>query len=1517
MSGRVNVKFVVLLSAVLLVVMGGAVFGAAVVLMKSGADHARLAEKAEAEGDWKAAERSWGNAVSEERTNVEWLERYLIAIQNRPTDTPIEYSAQYEKYRAVLRSISEAKRNDLEAHENYFSEFVSLLRAGTPTKDNYQFLIDEIGRVEALLYNESDSDLLKHLRRYRGEAVAMISQVSSDITDEFLDGGIEDLRQASQVRPGDSSIVEALYTIYLKKAERARVARRSTLETEAYDAAHAAVSDFIQRNPDDLAGQFLLIRADMDKALRGLEGMQLFGPELSRARRRTLEGFKDRTDALALEAQQAESGEFSARAMVLITNVIANVDPENAVQQLEPIWARASATAPDDRRLQFSYAQFLKQISKHPEAIALLEKIADLPDVPVSTDGVLRFEDRNRALYFMADASIERWQQMASQTEGRAEWLSRARTYRDRLSEEVSTDRPMMLFLDARLAFTAGELTKADRLFREFNTKTNKGNIEGLKLAAEVARQLGNPGLEKDLLESARIIEPSDLNTLIRLANVHVSLRDYARAKQLLTTATDLRPDIPEIQEQLEIVRMLLDPSVESDPVKKLLAEAQLAQDQGTPDDAITILQDGMAQHPDNVLIIVGLSQMLNQASRYDEAKAVIERGLAIQPENRNLLAQKTVAEIGGDIGQQIEIVEQREMPELQRQLALHRLHLSNENSEAAAAALAAARALDPTDKQVVVYSFDEALRGQNVAEAKRIYEANKDRDIDGADGLAMRARVELAQGDKESARRTLQSAVDRGSVNAVTIRLLADVQMELGETFGALENYKRAIAVRPTDIELLKGYIAVLSRLGRLNEALDTARSVLSIGQRDEQFREMWLNLEGVVGNKQLAYDRRLTLAGSYPNNQRNTALLIGLALDLRKFDEARARLDTARAAEDSLLLASLDARWHADRNDLQGAIDVFSRFISSGANDLNDPSSYLTFGEFLIERGLVDRGLTTLRQAQLVQSADNPIADAVLANRLFTLRRYDEAVPVLRSMIDADFQPGIARGRLIECYIRLSQADLAQQVIDSASDEERKSLSMMLMQSDVAALRGENNKANQLIDSAIQAYPNDALGYMKRASRLMSNRNTMPDAIADLTRAIELNPANADAYRFRSLVHNELGRTDDSAKDIVASAEADPDSLQLRLGAIHRLVQLDREQMAADLADTGLKRRPTDLTLMLGVGDTFTDAKRHRTALRFYEMAWAQSKTFAVGQRLATCLVEQPRPDLRRARQIAQDSNLASSESAAAFMLRARIELAAQNTDGIRTNLSSAYDIVKDNPNQLIAWMGSLPEMLGSMQSAMDYLAALERERSLSPWATHFRAQLMLSDDAYKAEGMRQLTRVIDTVQDPNIRQAAFKVRAMARYGQGDFTPAADDMQQALILNPNDPEALNNLAYTLAKHLDQAAQAEPLAVKAVELNPNSRASLDTLGLVYLKLGKTEEAVSALQRALSMAQTDVDKAPVLVHLARALLASGNTGGAQEAASQARTIMAGDTSSAFSEEVRAELEQIQSELRNQ
>ncbi len=186
---------------------------------------------------------------------------------------------------------------------------------------------------------------------------------------------------------------------------------------------------------------------------------------------------------------------------------------------------------------------------------------------------------------------------------------------------------------------------------------------------------------------------------------------------------------------------------------------------------------------------------------------------------------------------------------------------------------------------------------------------------------------------------------------------------------------------MRPDNVELIRAHRRAYKARPH-EQALSEARSALSIGQRDAQFREMWLHLEAWW-----ATSERLRATPDHRRERTRepalSTLLIGLA-DLRKFDEAQPT--RCRSLDERASPAGRPRRPLAlDRNDLQKAINVFSEFIASPANDLNDPSAYLAFGDFLIQRGTVEQGITTLRRAQSVQSKESPIADAILSDKLF----------------------------------------------------------------------------------------------------------------------------------------------------------------------------------------------------------------------------------------------------------------------------------------------------------------------------------------------------------------------------------------------------------------------------------------------------------------------------------------------------------------------------------------------------
>jgi len=84
-----------------------------------------------------------------------------------------------------------------------------------------------------------------------------------------------------------------------------------------------------------------------------------------------------------------------------------------------------------------------------------------------------------------------------------------------------------------------------------------------------------------------------------------------------------------------------------------------------------------------------------------------------------------------------------------------------------------------------------------------------------------------------------------------------------------------------------------------------------------------------------------------------------------------------------------------------------------------------------------------------------------------------------------------------------------------------------------------------------------------------------------------------------------------------------------------------------------------------------------------------------------------------------------------------------------------------------------------------------------------------------------------------------------------------------------PDSAMSLNALGYTLADRTEQYKEAEELIRKALEIEPESPAIIDSLGWVLYKLGRYEEALAELERAYER----MDDHEVASHLVETLAA--------------------------------------------
>ena len=100
-------------------------------------------------------------------------------------------------------------------------------------------------------------------------------------------------------------------------------------------------------------------------------------------------------------------------------------------------------------------------------------------------------------------------------------------------------------------------------------------------------------------------------------------------------------------------------------------------------------------------------------------------------------------------------------------------------------------------------------------------------------------------------------------------------------------------------------------------------------------------------------------------------------------------------------------------------------------------------------------------------------------------------------------------------------------------------------------------------------------------------------------------------------------------------------------------------------------------------------------------------------------------------------------------------------------------------------------------------------------------------------------------------------YYVRGITRERLDLWSLAEKDFRKALSLNPNQPQVLNYLGYSLIEKNSNLDEALDMIERAVKESPDSGYIVDSLGWGYYKLGQYEKAVPNLERAAELMPVD------------------------------------------------------------
>ena len=178
------------------------------------------------------------------------------------------------------------------------------------------------------------------------------------------------------------------------------------------------------------------------------------------------------------------------------------------------------------------------------------------------------------------------------------------------------------------------------------------------------------------------------------------------------------------------------------------------------------------------------------------------------------------------------------------------------------------------------------------------------------------------------------------------------------------------------------------------------------------------------------------------------------------------------------------------------------------------------------------------------------------------------------------------------------------------------------------------------------------------------------------------------------------------------------------------------------------------------------------------------------------------------------------------------------------------------------------------GHKEASLEILQALAR--------THgqlLMVQMSLGDGLRRqerfAEAIKPYDAAISMVKSPGPQHwSLFYSRGICHERNGDFALAESDMRRALELEPNEPQVLNYLGYSLVDRGEKLDEALSMIERAVAARPDSGYIIDSLAWAFYRLGRFDEALAPMEQASLLEPVD----PVVTdHLGDVYWAVGRT----------------------------------------
>jgi len=679
-----------------------------------------------------------------------------------------------------------------------------------------------------------------------------------------------------------------------------------------------------------------------------------------------------------------------------------------------------------------------------------------------------------------------------------------------------------------------------------------------------------------------------------------------------------------------------------------------------------------------------------------------------------------------------------------------------------------------------------------------------------------------------------------------------------------AILEFRNAATVTPKDPEPYYQMALAALDSGDLRTGVASLRKALDVDPNHAASKLKLAELMSSATDHDMLVDAEKRLQDIKSSNESDSELVRSLAvteLKLGKSADATRNLEEILARSPRELASSvLLARAKISEKDFAGAEEVLKKACAASPHDA---MPLIALGDFYYFRSKLTEAQAEYQQA-LEQDGKNEVALARLSNLQYTSGKKQEAEEGFRrlsQMPDKGFQS--IYGRFLFQEGRGAEGVKEFERLAKADSTDRTARTLL-----VSAYRAMNrgSDARKVLDDALRNNPKDLDALLQR-SKISLADGQFENASADADRVLSLQQNSAEARWVRAEVFRSRSAEMSYRKELEEAMKLNPGLLAVRLELAQSLLVAKQPAAALDVLNAAPRSQK--------------ETERYRVQRNW--ALWAAGDMAEMRKGIDAGLAAGRTADflLQDGMWKSRSGDMAGARIAWEQTLKANpasIEAAAALRDSylkqknFPSALASAKQFAAGQPKSAAAQnlLGATLLLNGQRPEAR---AAFEAAKALDPKLIETETNLAQVDllDGNTEAGRARVRALV--AAHPGDAHLQLWLANLETIKGGDNSAAIEHFQKVLETNPDNPSALNNLAYLLAQSGKDLDNALKLAQRAVELAPDKESYGDTLGWVLYQKGLYSSAVTYFQRAASAPNAS----PVWVyHLAMAEAKAGN-----------------------------------------